>query len=61
MSDDFREPGDPLTDECGHDVNEDCMTCTTCGACKEDLNEDDTCYDCVQADIDSMQAGIDSG
>ena len=61
MSNDFREPGDPLSDGCGHDVNEDCMTCVTCGACKEDLDAADECSDCVQSEIDSVQAGIDSG
>ena len=61
MSDEFRERGDPLTDECGHKVNEDCLSCISCGACREDLDENDTCTDCVTAEIDSMQASIDSG
>ena len=60
-SDGDREPGDPLTDECSHKINEDCMSCVSCGACREDVDEEDMCTDCVQAGIDAMQAGIDSG
>ncbi len=47
--------------ECEHTTNEDCLICNICGACREDLDECDACSDCVQADIEQMQAGIDSG
>ncbi len=42
--------GDPLTDECGHKVNEDCMICIACGQCREDLDENDECPDCLETD-----------
>ena len=45
-----REHGDPLTDECGHKVNEDCMICIACGQCREDLDENDECSDCLETD-----------
>ncbi len=41
-----REHGDPLTNDCGHKINEDCMNCQVCGRCTEDLNDADVCDGC---------------
>ncbi len=35
-----------MTDECEHQNNEDCMVCHECGECKENLNDEDLCFDC---------------
>lgn len=32
--------------KCQHDKDEDCLICSICGECREDLNEDDICPDC---------------
>ena len=45
-----RERGDPLTNECSHKVNEDCMNCNECGQCSESLNDKDVCADCVESE-----------
>jgi hypothetical protein len=41
-----RRPNEPLGRECGHKVTEDCLICTTCERCREDLSEDDICTEC---------------
>jgi hypothetical protein len=41
-----RQPGDPLGEECTHDIDEDCMNCRICGECSESLDDDDVCSEC---------------
>jgi len=43
------QPKTPTSD-CQHDSNEDCMTCTSCGQCREDLDSNDLCMDCGGVD-----------
>jgi len=42
-----REPGDALTDDCEHGVWEDCMNCVHCGRCRESLDDEDVCAECI--------------
>lgn len=37
---------------CGGDhlAHEDCMICHVCGACREDLDEEDVCVDCLEVE-----------
>ena len=32
--------------DCQHQEHEDCLICTECGCCREDVDEDDVCMDC---------------
>lgn len=32
---------------CEHGTNEDCLICNVCGECKESVNEDDVCAECL--------------
>ena len=38
------------TPTCTHDIDEDCMNCTNCGACREDLDSNELCMDCGGVD-----------
>jgi hypothetical protein len=49
-----RNPGDPLTEDCQHTVNEGCMTCSECGKCRESCDEDDMCDDCREEEGDDL-------
>jgi hypothetical protein len=42
-----REPGEPLTLTCTHPIEEDCLNCSDCDQCAEDVNEDGVCASCV--------------
>jgi hypothetical protein len=33
---------------CQHKSNEDCMFCVECGQCREDLDDNDMCPDCLK-------------
>jgi len=35
------------TPTCQHQSHEDCMFCQGCGECREDLDDDDWCPDCI--------------
>jgi hypothetical protein len=37
-------------DKCDHNSNEECMFCSICGDCREDLDEQDVCMDCGGVD-----------
>jgi hypothetical protein len=41
-----RSPNEPLGTECSHKVTEDCLICSACGRCREDLGDDDVCTEC---------------
>jgi hypothetical protein len=32
---------------CGHEPHEDCMFCTECGKCRESLDNNDVCSECL--------------
>ena len=40
---------------CEHRPHEDCMNCSECGACWEDLNDDDTCSGCREEPDEEKQ------